>query len=102
MLAFEGDSQVRFFEGNFQAYEADRKERLGRGATSPTGSATRSWCADRAMAAPADRLDPVGRRLTNAYIGRWSGGSRGSSSPGSDPAPGRTLGSTPVCGKRRA
>jgi ATPase subunit of ABC transporter with duplicated ATPase domains len=31
MLAFEGDSQVRFFEGNFQAYEADRHERWGGG-----------------------------------------------------------------------
>lgn len=29
MLAFEGDSQVRFFEGNYQEYEADKKKRLG-------------------------------------------------------------------------
>jgi ATP-binding cassette ChvD family protein len=29
ILAFEGDSQVRFFEGNYQMYEADRKKRLG-------------------------------------------------------------------------
>ncbi len=35
MLAFEGDSQVRFFEGNFQAYEADRHERLGTDADQP-------------------------------------------------------------------
>ncbi|HTO92240.1 MAG TPA: energy-dependent translational throttle protein EttA [Candidatus Sulfotelmatobacter sp.] len=35
MLAFEGDSQVRFFEGNFQAYEADRHERLGTEADTP-------------------------------------------------------------------
>src|SRR5262249_32535655 len=35
MLAFEGDSQVRFFEGNFQAYEADRHERLGAEADQP-------------------------------------------------------------------
>jgi len=35
MLAFEGDSQVRFFEGNFQAYEADRHERLGSDADQP-------------------------------------------------------------------
>jgi ATP-binding cassette ChvD family protein len=35
MLAFEGDSQVRFFEGNFQAYEADRRERLGAEADQP-------------------------------------------------------------------
>ncbi len=29
VLAFEGDSQVRFFEGNVEAYEEDRHERLG-------------------------------------------------------------------------
>jgi energy-dependent translational throttle protein EttA len=35
MLAFEGESQVRFFEGNFQAYEADRHQRLGADADQP-------------------------------------------------------------------
>jgi ATPase subunit of ABC transporter with duplicated ATPase domains len=35
MLAFEGESQVRFFEGNFQAYEADRKRQLGAEADQP-------------------------------------------------------------------
>ncbi len=35
MLAFEGESQVRFFEGNFQAYEAVRHERLGTDADQP-------------------------------------------------------------------
>jgi sulfate-transporting ATPase len=29
ILAFEGESQVRFFEGNFSEYEAERKRRLG-------------------------------------------------------------------------
>ena len=29
MLAFEGDSEVVWFEGNYQDYEADRKRRLG-------------------------------------------------------------------------
>lgn len=29
VLAFEGDSQVRWFEGNFTDYEVDRKRRLG-------------------------------------------------------------------------
>jgi energy-dependent translational throttle protein EttA len=29
ILAFEGDSHVEWFEGNYQAYEADRKRRLG-------------------------------------------------------------------------
>jgi len=35
MLAFEGDSQVTFFEGNYQAYEASRRERLGKEADQP-------------------------------------------------------------------
>jgi ATP-binding cassette ChvD family protein len=29
MLAFEGDSHVEWFEGNFEAYEEDKKRRLG-------------------------------------------------------------------------
>ena len=29
ILAFEGDSQVEWFEGNFEAYEEDKKRRLG-------------------------------------------------------------------------
>src|SRR6202034_1197154 len=35
VLAFEGDSEVRFFEGNFSDYEADRKKRLGVEADQP-------------------------------------------------------------------
>jgi ATP-binding cassette ChvD family protein len=35
VLAFEGDSQVRWFEGNFEAYEAHRHERLGAEADRP-------------------------------------------------------------------
>jgi ATPase subunit of ABC transporter with duplicated ATPase domains len=35
MLAFEGDSQVEWFEGNYQDYEADRKRRLGAAADQP-------------------------------------------------------------------
>ena len=35
ILAFEGDSQVIWFEGNYQAYEADRKKRLGVAADQP-------------------------------------------------------------------
>src|SRR6266404_4642438 len=35
MLAFEGDSHVEWFEGNYQDYEADRKRRLGIGADTP-------------------------------------------------------------------
>jgi ATP-binding cassette ChvD family protein len=36
ILAFEGDSHVEWFEGNFQGYEADKKRRLGEDATTPT------------------------------------------------------------------
>ncbi len=35
ILAFEGDSQVEWFEGNFQDYEADRHRRLGAAADQP-------------------------------------------------------------------
>ncbi|MDP9121198.1 MAG: energy-dependent translational throttle protein EttA [Acidobacteriota bacterium] len=35
VLAFEGDSQVVWFEGNYEAYEADRKRRLGAEADQP-------------------------------------------------------------------
>ncbi len=35
MLAFEGNSQVVWFEGNYQDYEADRKRRLGADADQP-------------------------------------------------------------------
>jgi ATP-binding cassette ChvD family protein len=35
ILAFEGDSQVLWFEGNYQDYEADRKRRLGAEAEQP-------------------------------------------------------------------
>jgi ATPase subunit of ABC transporter with duplicated ATPase domains len=35
MLAFEGDSQVVWFEGNYSDYEADRKRRLGKDADQP-------------------------------------------------------------------
>jgi ATP-binding cassette ChvD family protein len=34
-LAFEGDSHVEWFEGNYQDYEADRKRRLGLAADQP-------------------------------------------------------------------
>jgi ATPase subunit of ABC transporter with duplicated ATPase domains len=35
ILAFEGDSQVVWFEGNYQDYEADRRRRLGADADTP-------------------------------------------------------------------
>src|SRR3954447_23885990 len=35
ILSFEGDSHVEWFEGNFQAYEEDKRRRLGADATEP-------------------------------------------------------------------
>jgi ATPase subunit of ABC transporter with duplicated ATPase domains len=35
ILAFEGDSKVVWFDGNYSEYEADRKERLGSAADQP-------------------------------------------------------------------
>jgi len=35
VLAFEGDSQVRWFEGNFEAYESFRRDQLGAEADRP-------------------------------------------------------------------
>ena len=36
ILAFEGESHVEWFEGNFQDYEADKMRRLGTDSTIPT------------------------------------------------------------------
>jgi sulfate-transporting ATPase len=35
ILAFEGDSKVSFFDGNYQEYEADKKKRLGEEGAKP-------------------------------------------------------------------
>jgi sulfate-transporting ATPase len=35
ILAFEGDSQAVFFDGNYQEYEADKKKRLGEEGAAP-------------------------------------------------------------------
>ena len=35
ILAFEGDSHVEWFEGNYEDYEADKKRRLGDDALEP-------------------------------------------------------------------
>ena len=36
ILAFEGDSQIEWFNGNYSEYEADRRKRLGAAADRPT------------------------------------------------------------------
>jgi ATPase subunit of ABC transporter with duplicated ATPase domains len=35
ILSFEGDSRVEWFQGNFEAYEEDKRRRLGADATEP-------------------------------------------------------------------
>ena len=35
ILAFEGESKVVWFEGDYQTYEADRRQRLGEKADRP-------------------------------------------------------------------
>jgi ATPase subunit of ABC transporter with duplicated ATPase domains len=35
ILAFEGDSQVYFYNGNYSEYEEDKKKRLGEEASQP-------------------------------------------------------------------
>jgi ATP-binding cassette ChvD family protein len=35
ILAFEGDSQIRYYDGNFTDYQADRKKRIGQAAEIP-------------------------------------------------------------------
>ena len=35
IMAFEGDSSVVFFDGNYSEYEEDRKKRLGKDADQP-------------------------------------------------------------------
>ena len=36
ILAFEGNSHVEWFEGNFEAYEEDKRRRMGDAADRPT------------------------------------------------------------------
>ncbi len=43
MLAFEGDSRVVWFEGNYQDYEADRRRRLGAEADRPHRISTETY-----------------------------------------------------------
>ena len=51
ILAFEGDSKVEWFEGNFQDYEADKKKRLGADAV-PRRIDTSRWSANKSTARP--------------------------------------------------
>ena len=45
ILAFEGDSQVCWFAGNYEDYEEDRKRRLGEDAANPLADQIQATCA---------------------------------------------------------
>ena len=47
ILAFEGNSHVEWFEGNYQAYEEDKKRRLGAEASQPPVSVTSRFYAEK-------------------------------------------------------
>ncbi len=82
MLAFEGDSHVEWFEGNFADYEEDRSAASASISRSRSASSTRSSRADRLRSArrhPGARAvfclppRPAGRRAHSRHIApRWS------------------------------
>ena len=43
ILAFEGDSRVQWFEGNFEADQEDERRRITLTRRNPTGSGTGLW-----------------------------------------------------------
>jgi len=51
IMAFEGDSQVVFFNGNYQEYEADKKKRLGEEGAKPKRLRTKPLMAKHAVCA---------------------------------------------------
>ena len=58
VLAFEGDSQVTWFEGNFEAYEEHRRALLGAAADRPAPDhlqAARAWLSRPAAARPSSK-----------------------------------------------
>ena len=65
VLAFEGDSQVTWFEGNFEAYEENRHERLGAEADRPHRITYKKLVA---RATPAPRSDATDGSLHAAAL----------------------------------
>ena len=98
ILAFEGDSQVRWFEGNFSEYEAWKKKELG-DATSPTASSTSRSPAEPHAAGSMCRwlgiLSPSSRPPTPAPLRGTSAARSRASRPSRRPAASR--GSRPRC-----
>ena len=63
VLAFEGDSQVTWFEGNFEAYEEHRRDAWAPPPTVPTGSPTSGSCGAKLRPATARGGGDAVRRL---------------------------------------
>jgi ATP-binding cassette ChvD family protein len=60
ILAFEGDSHVEWFEGNFEAYEEDKKRRLGACGRPPASRRRRSSSAGLPRCPPRSPAGPLG------------------------------------------
>ena len=77
ILAFEGDSHVEWFEGNFQDYEEDKKRRLGTDFHHPAPDQVQEVRAVAASALPhaspcAERVDlRVGREPAGGLFGEF-------------------------------
>ena len=73
ILAFEGDSETVWFEGNYQDYEADRKRRLGAAGRSAASHQVPE--ADEVVVVGADFSPPEKERAMNADQAKVSRGS---------------------------
>ena len=72
VLAFEGDSEVRWFEGNFSDYEAFRRKELGAEAERPAPHQVQAAGADLSRPAgrgSVGRDDATGRAAAGAGVG---------------------------------
>ena len=79
ILAFEGDSQVVWFEGNYQDYEADRKRRLGADADQPHRIKYKKLIHLTRFRAPGDRVNMsamISYEELDRALGRWKARSK--------------------------
>ena len=67
IIAFEGDSQVSFFNGNYQEYEADKRNRLGEEAREAEASALQADHALIRHSSEQKRASNAGARTDNAH-----------------------------------
>ena len=91
VLAFEGDSQVRWFEGNFSEYEAFRRKELGADADQPHRIKYKPLRADPLPFSASLRLGCYFASLGNC-VGRRCGASAKPNAPGPAAGPGRMAG----------